>query len=287
MERSQASANNSVNTLPPPSPNIATPPPPASASCGENGTSNNEPLPDGFTVPLDLMADERIWKQQYHSVSKDKIGPAYKVDFSQANNTPMGLSQGQLGSAFTIVETLIRYGPHTDDYTTLVSHNTWIAMVYNFLRAATISLLRTANYTSQDNMASLWALRGHFPPPQRHAVDGDDDVWKRMAILSAVLSQHISSSIDCETNMDMYRDAFEEAIRKTTHREIEEKVATWKEARTRKAQSDLENAISTAAKNNNKQYLCSVAQEMGLTVTEPGDTTTMVRTPATPRGPSK
>lgn len=79
------------------------------------------------------MADERIWKQQYHSVSKDKIGPAYRVDLSQANNNPMGLSHGQLDSAFTIVETLIRYGPHTDDHTTLISHNAWIAMVYNLL----------------------------------------------------------------------------------------------------------------------------------------------------------
>ena len=74
-----------------------------------------------------------------------------------------------------------------------------------------------------------------------------------------MLSQHVSSSIDCKANMDMYREAFEEAIRKTAHREIEEKVATWKEARIRRAQNDLENAISTVAKDNNKQYLCTVA----------------------------
>ena len=127
---------------------------------GDNNSTGSEPLPNGFNTPFELMTDKRIWRQQYHSVSRDSISPAYKVDLSQANNTPLGLLLGQLDSAFTIVETLICYGPHMDDHTMLVSHDTWIAMVYNLLRAATIELMRTANYTSQENMASFWALRG-------------------------------------------------------------------------------------------------------------------------------
>jgi hypothetical protein len=45
-----------------------------------------------------------------------------------------------------------------DDHTTLVSHDTWLAMIFDLLRAATIGLMRASACSSGKNMISLWDL---------------------------------------------------------------------------------------------------------------------------------
>ncbi|KAI0251598.1 hypothetical protein BJV78DRAFT_1312886 [Lactifluus subvellereus] len=283
MDQSQALANNSVDNLPPPSPNIDTPfsfsfPPPAEI----DATLNRTP-PEKLDFTADFRADEIIWKQQYRTVSKERLGPSYKVDLSQAAHARLGVSPGQLSSAYTIIETLIRYGPHMDEHTTLVSHDTWLAMVYNLLRAATIGLTRTTAYTSPENLTYFWDLSGPFPPPQRHAVEHNDNVWEQTATLSALFSQHVSSSIRCMATMDAYRQSYEETAHKITQREVDVALEAWKEGRIRRAQDDLENAISAAARGNNKQYFLTAAQSLGLVVSEPGCAQADTQTPATPR----
>ncbi|KAI0244953.1 hypothetical protein BJV78DRAFT_1290037 [Lactifluus subvellereus] len=194
----------------------------------------------------------------------------------------MGVTLGQMGSAYTIIETLIRYGPHMDEHTTLVSHNTWLALVYNLLRAVVIGLMRTTAHTSHENMISLWELMGPFPPPQRHAVEHNNNVWEQMATLSALLSQHVSSSVRCMATMEAHKQLYEETACKAAQREVDEALAVWKEDHIRRAQGNIESAISAAARSNNRQYFLSTAQELGLVLSEAGQTQITTQTPATP-----
>ena len=72
-----------------------------------------------------LSSDERTQKQQY-SVSglRDVAGPTYEVDFTQAAQSRTRIRQGQMGTAYTVVETLVRridvqrgaMGPESGNY---------------------------------------------------------------------------------------------------------------------------------------------------------------------------
>lgn len=70
-----------------------------------------EPLPEEPTYSSEfLSSDERIQKQQYRTGSglRDVGGPAYEVDFTQATRSRTRITQGQMGTGYTVVETLVR-----------------------------------------------------------------------------------------------------------------------------------------------------------------------------------
>ena len=71
-----------------------------------------EPLPEELNRSSEfLSSDERIQEQQYRTVSglRDVGGPAYEVGFTQTTQSRTRITQGQRGTAYTVVETLVRH----------------------------------------------------------------------------------------------------------------------------------------------------------------------------------
>ena len=260
---------------------VNTPDPP------EASDNSSAPPPETFPFFCDMMKDKRIWKQQYKSISRDIVGPPYKIDFSQAAFQHMRKTNKEdLERAFSAMETILRYGPYTDNHTTLVSHDTWLAMTFNLVRAATIGLMRASAYTSEEVMACIWDLEGPFPPPQYETSRDGRDVWQRMANLCFHLAGHIPLARDSEDLMENYKMQYEESLMTATRKKVDDFIAVWKEACIKKAQSDLESEIAEATKTNNKQLFMKAAQKLGLTVLDLDDAPAETHTPATPRGPA-
>lgn len=252
----------------------------------EADTDNSDYPPETPTFTRDMWEDERIWKQQYKTISREIVGPPYQIDFSKAAFQHMKLTTKEdLRLAYDAMETILRFGPHTDNHITLVSHDTWLATTFNLLRAATIGLMRASAYTDDKVMACLWDLEGPFPPPQYLTSRDGRDVWLRTASLCYQLAEHIPAACDGYATMENYRLQYEEKLMKATQVEVDACVANWKEARIKAAQSDLEKVITEAAVANNKQLFLKTAQKFGLTVLDLEDTQAGSHAPVTPGGP--
>lgn len=252
---------------------------------GEDPITPPETNPDEEeTYSCELLSDERIWKQQYRSISRDLVGPAFSIDFDRiAGGDKWNPNDSQL--AFKVVEAVLRYGPHTDDHKTLASHDTWIAILFNLLRAATIGLMRTTAYTSKENMAMLWELREAFPPPKFQSSKDGKGAWYNIAILCAELAGYIPAAVEVEDTQYLYRSSYEKTAREEAEREVEEFMANWKKATILKAQSDFQSTIAEEARSGNKAFFLAKAQELGLVLVEPGEGWTAPRTLTTPGSP--